>query len=255
MGSGATDHFAGITVKHHRSCFIVQSIKSQLILANIAKVFEQLPKYKGKLNMNTLNQSLNPTMNTKGVYSNTDDKTLSQTAAKVQVRNLDFYYGDYKAPQNINLDILDKKLRPSSVHRAVVNQRFLRTLNRMYDLYSGMRATGEIILDNQNILDSRVDVNLLRARWHGVSKPTHFAMSIYDNVAFACEVIWENLSKSELDDRVEWALQKSALWNEVKDKLKNQVYLYQAVSSSVYVSLAVWRRALKCCYLMSRHQH
>ncbi|OAU95620.1 Phosphate transport ATP-binding protein PstB [Moraxella catarrhalis] len=170
--------------------------------------------------MNTLNQSLNPTMNTAFTDSNTDDKTLSQTAAKVQVRNLDFYYGDYKALKNINLDILDKKVTAFIGPSGCGKSTLLRTLNRMYDLYSGMRATGEIILDNQNILDSRVDVNLLRARVGMVfQKPTPFAMSIYDNVAFGVK-LYENLSKSELDDRVEWALQKSALWNEVKDKLK-----------------------------------
>ena len=170
--------------------------------------------------MNTLNQSLNPTMNTAFTNSNTDDKTLSQTAAKVQVRNLDFYYGDYKALKNINLDILDKKVTAFIGPSGCGKSTLLRTLNRMYDLYSGMRATGEIILDNQNILDSRVDVNLLRARVGMVfQKPTPFAMSIYDNVAFGVK-LYENLSKSELDDRVEWALQKSALWNEVKDKLK-----------------------------------
>ena len=170
--------------------------------------------------MNTLNQSLNPTMNTVFTDTNTDDKTLSQTAAKVQVRNLDFYYGDYKALKNINLDILDKKVTAFIGPSGCGKSTLLRTLNRMYDLYSGMRATGEIILDNQNILDSRVDVNLLRARVGMVfQKPTPFAMSIYDNVAFGVK-LYENLSKSELDDRVEWALQKSALWNEVKDKLK-----------------------------------
>lgn len=170
--------------------------------------------------MNTLNQSLNPTMNTAFTNSNTDDKTLSQTAAKVQVRNLDFYYGDYKALKNINLDILDKKVTAFIGPSGCGKSTLLRTLNRMYDLYSGMRATGEIILDNQNILDSRVDVNLLRARVGMVfQKPTPFAMSIYDNVAFGVK-LYENLSKSELDDCVEWALQKSALWNEVKDKLK-----------------------------------
>ncbi len=90
----------------------------------------------------------------------------------------------------------------------------------MYDLYDGMRATGEIILDNQNILDKHIDVNLLRAKVGMVfQKPTPFAMSIYDNVAFGVK-LYENLSKAELDERVEWALKKSALWNEVKDKLK-----------------------------------
>ena len=174
--------------------------------------------------MNTFNQSINPTMNTLFTGSQVDSKnqiqTQEQTAAKVQVRNLDFYYGDYKALKNINLDIADKKVTAFIGPSGCGKSTLLRTLNRMYDLYAGMRATGEIILDDQNILDSRIDVNLLRARVGMVfQKPTPFAMSIYDNVAFGVK-LYENLSKSELDDRVEWALQKSALWNEVKDKLK-----------------------------------
>lgn len=174
--------------------------------------------------MNTFNQSINPTMNTLFTGSQVDSKNLiqtqEQTAAKVQVRNLDFYYGDYKALKNINLDIADKKVTAFIGPSGCGKSTLLRTLNRMYDLYAGMRATGEIILDGQNILDSRIDVNLLRARVGMVfQKPTPFAMSIYDNVAFGVK-LYENLSKSELDDRVEWALQKSALWNEVKDKLK-----------------------------------
>ena len=174
--------------------------------------------------MNTFNQSINPTMNTLFTGSQVDSKsqiqTQEQTAAKVQVRNLDFYYGDYKALKNINLDIADKKVTAFIGPSGCGKSTLLRTLNRMYDLYPGMRATGEIILDGQNILDSRIDVNLLRARVGMVfQKPTPFAMSIYDNVAFGVK-LYENLSKSELDDRVEWALQKSALWNEVKDKLK-----------------------------------
>ena len=174
--------------------------------------------------MNTFNQSINPTMNTLFTGSQVDSKNQiqaqEQTAAKVQVRNLDFYYGDYKALKNINLDIADKKVTAFIGPSGCGKSTLLRTLNRMYDLYAGMRATGEIILDGQNILDSRIDVNLLRARVGMVfQKPTPFAMSIYDNVAFGVK-LYENLSKSELDDRVEWALQKSALWNEVKDKLK-----------------------------------
>ncbi|OOS24297.1 phosphate ABC transporter ATP-binding protein PstB [Moraxella pluranimalium] len=151
-----------------------------------------------------------------------DDQAVAseQTSAKVQVRNLDFYYGDYHALKNINLDIADKKVTAFIGPSGCGKSTLLRTLNRMYDLYDGMRATGEIILDNQNILDRHIDVNLLRAKVGMVfQKPTPFAMSIYDNVAFGVK-LYENLSKAELDERVEWALKKSALWNEVKDKLK-----------------------------------
>lgn len=151
-----------------------------------------------------------------------DDQAVAseQTSAKVQVRNLDFYYGDYHALKNINLDIADKKVTAFIGPSGCGKSTLLRTLNRMYDLYDGMRATGEIILDNQNILDKHIDVNLLRAKVGMVfQKPTPFAMSIYDNVAFGVK-LYENLSKAELDERVEWALKKSVLWNEVKDKLK-----------------------------------
>lgn len=140
--------------------------------------------------------------------------------AKMQIRNLEFYYGKFLALKNINIDIADKKVTafigPSGCGKSML----LRTFNRMYDLYPGMSATGEINLDGQNILDKSVDVNLLRARVGMVfQKPTPFPMSIYDNVAFGVR-LYESLSRAELDERVEWALKKSALWTEVKDKLK-----------------------------------
>ena len=140
--------------------------------------------------------------------------------AKIQVRNLDFYYGDFRALKDINIDIPEKNvtafIRPSGCRKSTL----LRTFNRMYDLYPGMHAEGEILLDGNNILEKKVDVNLLRARVGMVfQKPTPFPMSIYDNVAFGVR-LYEKLSKSELDDRVEWALKKSALWPEVKDKLQ-----------------------------------
>ncbi|AME00995.1 phosphate ABC transporter ATP-binding protein [Moraxella osloensis] len=140
--------------------------------------------------------------------------------AKMQIRNLDFYYGKFLALKNINIDIADKKVTAFIGPSGCGKSTLLRTFNRMYDLYPGMRATGEINLDGQNILDKSVDVNLLRARVGMVfQKPTPFPMSIYDNVAFGVR-LYESLSRAELDERVEWALKKSALWNEVKDKLK-----------------------------------
>ena len=141
--------------------------------------------------------------------------------AKMQIRNLDFYYGNFHALKNINIDIADKKVTAFIGPSGCGKSTLLRTFNRMYDLYPGMKATGEINLDGQNILDKSVDVNLLRARVGMVfQKPTPFPMSIYDNVAFGVR-LYESLSRAELDERVEWALKKSALWNEVKDKLKN----------------------------------
>ena len=138
----------------------------------------------------------------------------------MQIRNLDFYYGKFHALKNINIDIADKKVTAFIGPSGCGKSTLLRTFNRMYDLYPGMKATGEINLDGQNIIDKSVDVNLLRARVGMVfQKPTPFPMSIYDNVAFGVR-LYESLSRAELDERVEWALKKSALWNEVKDKLK-----------------------------------
>ena len=140
--------------------------------------------------------------------------------AKMQIRNLDFYYGKFLALKNINIHIADKKVTAFIGPSGCGKSTLLRTFNRMYDLYPGMSATGEINLDGQNILDKSVDVNLLRARVGMVfQKPTPFPMSIYDNVAFGVR-LYESLSRAELDERVEWALKKSALWTEVKDKLK-----------------------------------
>ena len=140
--------------------------------------------------------------------------------AKMQIPNLDFYYGKFHALKNINIDIADKKVTAFIGPSGCGKSTLLRTFNRMYDLYPGMKATGEINLDGQNIIDKSVDVNLLRARVGMVfQKPTPFPMSIYDNVAFGVR-LYESLSRAELDERVEWALKKSALWNEVKDKLK-----------------------------------
>lgn len=153
--------------------------------------------------------------------SNTQGGTMEQSSdAKVQIRGLDFYYGDYKALKNINLNIANKKVTAFIGPSGCGKSTLLRTLNRMYDLYGGMRATGEIMLDDQNILDKSIDLNLLRARVGMVfQKPTPFPMSIYDNVAFGVR-LYENLTRAEMDERVEWALQKAALWTEVKDKLK-----------------------------------
>ena len=140
--------------------------------------------------------------------------------AKMEIRDLNFYYGEFQALNNINIDIADKKVTAFIGPSGCGKSTLLRTFNRMYDLYPGMRAEGNINLDGSNILDKNIDVNLLRARVGMVfQKPTPFPMSIYDNVAFGVR-LYEKLSKSELEERVEWALKKAALWPEVKDKLK-----------------------------------
>jgi phosphate transport system ATP-binding protein len=140
--------------------------------------------------------------------------------AKITIRDLDFYYGDFQALKNINIDIPEKKVTAFIGPSGCGKSTLLRTFNRMYDLYPSMHAEGQITLDSQNILAKDMDVNLLRARVGMVfQKPTPFPMSIYDNVAFGVR-LYEKLSKAEMDERVEWALKKAALWLEVKDKLK-----------------------------------
>ncbi|MDI9234935.1 phosphate ABC transporter ATP-binding protein PstB [Limnohabitans lacus] len=137
----------------------------------------------------------------------------------IEIRNLNFFYGTFKGLKNVNLDIAENKVTAFIGPSGCGKSTLLRTLNRMYSLYPGQRAEGEINFYGQNILDSKQDLNLLRARVGMVfQKPTPFPMSIYDNIAFGIR-LYENLSRSEMDERVEWALSKAAIWNEVKDKL------------------------------------
>ena len=139
--------------------------------------------------------------------------------AKITVRDLNFYYGAFHALKHINLDIPDKKVTAFIGPSGCGKSTLLRTFNRMYELYPEQRAEGEILVDGENVLDRKLDVSLLRAKVGMVfQKPTPFPMSIYDNIAFGVR-LFENLSRVEMDERVEWALKKSALWNEVKDKL------------------------------------
>jgi len=137
----------------------------------------------------------------------------------LEVRNLNFYYGSFHSLKNINLDIQENSITAFIGPSGCGKSTLLRALNRMYDLYPGQRAEGQIMFNGKNILDPKQDLNLLRARIGMVfQKPTPFPMSIYDNIAFGVR-LYEVLSRSEMDDRVEWALQKAAIWNEVKDKL------------------------------------
>ena len=140
--------------------------------------------------------------------------------AAMQVRNLDFFYGDFKGLNNINLDIVDKKVTAFIGPSGCGKSTLLRTFNRMYDLYPGQRAEGQILVHGKNLLDKSQDVNLVRAKIGMVfQKPTPFPMTIYENIAFGVR-LYERMSKSAMDDRVEWALNKAALWGEVKDKLQ-----------------------------------
>jgi phosphate transport system ATP-binding protein len=144
----------------------------------------------------------------------------AQNPACMTVKNLDFYYGKYKAIKNVNMEIAKNKVTAFIGPSGCGKSTLLRIFNRMFELYPEQRAEGEILLDGQNILTSKEDVSLVRAKIGMVfQKPTPFPMSIYDNIAFGIK-LYEKLPKAELDDRVEWALTKTALWGEVKDKLQ-----------------------------------
>ena len=145
---------------------------------------------------------------------------IAQERVALELRNLDFFYGNgFQGLKKINMSIPERKVTAFIGPSGCGKSTLLRTLNRMYSLYPGQRAVGEILFYGKNILDPSVDVNLLRASIGMVfQKPTPFPMTIYDNIAFGVR-LYENLNKADMDERVEWALSKAALWNEVKDKL------------------------------------
>jgi len=139
---------------------------------------------------------------------------------KLQIRNLQFYYGGFHALKNISMDIPERMVTAFIGPSGCGKSTLLRTLNKMYALYPEQRAEGEILMDGENLLKSKQDVSLIRARIGMVfQKPTPFPMSIYDNIAFGVR-LFENLPMREMDDRVEWALIRAALWDEVKGKLR-----------------------------------
>jgi phosphate transport system ATP-binding protein len=150
---------------------------------------------------------------------NAIDVDLALLKSKVEIRNLNFFYGEARALKDISLRLYDRKVTgfigPSGCGKSTL----LRVLNRIYDLYPKQRAEGEVLLDGEDILSPKQDLNLLRARIGMVfQKPTPFPMSIYENIAFGIR-LYERVSRSGLDERVESALQRAALWDEVKDKL------------------------------------
>jgi len=142
-----------------------------------------------------------------------------EISPKLQVRGLNFYYGGYHALKSITMNIPENKVTAYIGPSGCGKSTLLRTFNRMYSLYPDQRAEGEIIMDGENLLTSKQDVSLIRARIGMVfQKATPFPMSIYDNIAFGVR-LFENLGRGEMDERVEWALKRAALWPEVKDKL------------------------------------
>jgi phosphate transport system ATP-binding protein len=149
-----------------------------------------------------------------------DMKRVDQSV-RIEVRDLAFYYGKTKALKGISLPLHDRKVTAFIGPSGCGKSTLLRVLNRIYELYPNQRAEGEVILDGENILDPKLDVNLLRAKIGMVfQKPTPFPMTIYDNIAFGIN-LYERLPRSEMDGRIEQALQRAALWGEVKDKLKD----------------------------------
>jgi phosphate transport system ATP-binding protein len=147
-------------------------------------------------------------------------RSEAPAATKIAVRNLDFFYGSFQALRTVNLEIAERRVTAFIGPSGCGKSTLLRTLNRMYSLYPGHRAVGEIVFNGRNILDAGVDLNMLRAKVGMVfQKPTPFPMSIYDNIAFGVR-LYESLSPREMDERVEWALTKAAMWDEAKDKLK-----------------------------------
>ena len=140
--------------------------------------------------------------------------------AKISVKDLNFFYGKFHALKSINLEIPEKKVTAFIGPSGCGKSTLLRIFNRMFELYPEQRAEGQIMLDGENLLTSKKDVALLRAKVGMVfQKPTPFPMSIFDNIAFGVK-LFENLNAADMEERVEWALRKAALWNEVKDKLQ-----------------------------------
>ena len=136
---------------------------------------------------------------------------------KIRVRDLNFFYGTFQGLKEINLDIAERHITAFIGPSGCGKSTLLRTFNRMYDLYPGQRAVGEIVMNGKNMLDKSQDLNLLRAKVGMVfQKPTPFPMSIHENIAFGVK-LYESLTSAEMDERVEWALRKAALWDEVKD--------------------------------------
>jgi len=141
------------------------------------------------------------------------------TKAKIEVKNLNFYYGQSKALKDITLSLPERSVTAFIGPSGCGKSTLLRVFNRIYELYPKQTAEGQVLLDGQNILDRSQDLNLLRTKIGMVfQKPTPFPMSIYENIAFGVR-LYEKIGKAEMDSRVEQALKRAALWTEVKDKL------------------------------------
>jgi phosphate transport system ATP-binding protein len=148
-----------------------------------------------------------------------EPQAVAAPRAKLKIKDLNFYYGDVQALKNISMDIPEKRVTAFIGPSGCGKSTLLRTFNRMYSLYPDQRADGEIVMDGENLITTKLDVSLIRAKIGMVfQKPTPFPMSIFDNIAFGVR-LFEKLGKREMTERVEWALTRAALWNEAKDKL------------------------------------
>jgi len=150
-----------------------------------------------------------------------NDRQPTEPGIRIDIRDLSFFYGDNQALKNVSVPLYDRKVTAFIGPSGCGKSTLLRVLNRIYELYPNQRATGQVIFDGENILNGSQDASLLRARIGMVfQKPTPFPMTIYDNIAYGIK-LFERLSRPQLDVRVEHALKRAALWNEVKDKLKD----------------------------------
>jgi phosphate transport system ATP-binding protein len=148
-------------------------------------------------------------------------RSVVDVPSRMAIRDLDFYYGSNRALKGVTLDLPEKRVTGMIGPSGCGKSTLLRVLNRMFDLYPGQRADGEVLMDGENILAPGADLNALRSRVGMVfQKPTPFPMSIYDNIAFGVR-LHERLPRAEMDGRVEWALARAALWGEVRDRLKS----------------------------------
>lgn len=175
--------------------------------------------------------------------------------AQMVFKNLDFYYGKFHALKAIDLEIYKRHVTAFIGPSGCGKSTLLRTMNRMYDLYPEQRASGELLLDGMNILDRKMDVNALRAKVGMVfQKPTPFPMSIYENIAFGVRLN-ERLSKGQMDERVEWALRKAAIWEETKDKLAQSGMSLSGDSNNGCALRAASQSNRRCCCSTNPLQH
>jgi phosphate transport system ATP-binding protein len=171
--------------------------------------------------MNEISMNIaTPVSATGGARAAAPNATIAASDAVIKVRDLDFYYGKFQGLKKVSMDVARHKVTAFIGPSGCGKSTLLRVFNRMYDLYPGQRAEGEITFNGRNILSKEQDLNLLRAKIGMVfQKPTPFPMTIYENIAFGVR-LYEKLDKREMDERVEWSLRKAALWDEVKDKLQ-----------------------------------